>query len=96
MNPFTRYRWASLILLTLVAVVATATALACGSTETVVQTVVVEKRVEVAVPQTVVVEKEVVVEGERVGNRRRRERSHRRRRDDDPNRCRREGNGRRG
>ena len=66
MNRFIRYRWASLILLAVVGVLATATALACGSTETVVQTVVVEKRVEVAVPQTVVVEKEVVIEGERV------------------------------
>ncbi len=45
-------------------VASVAAAIACGSTETVVQTVVVERQVEVPVPQTVVVEKEVIVEGE--------------------------------
>ena len=66
MKYIARHRWSSILLLVAFAVASSAAALACGTTETVVQTVVVEQRVEVAVPQTVVVEKEVIVEGERV------------------------------
>ncbi len=43
-----------------------AVAIACGGTETVIQTVVVEKSVQETVIQTVVVEKEVQVEGQTV------------------------------
>ncbi len=66
MKHIARHRWASVLLLVALAIASSTAALACGTTETVVQTVVVEQRVEVAVPQTVVVEKEVIVEGERV------------------------------
>jgi ABC-type transport system substrate-binding protein len=66
MKPSLRYKRISLTLLTIIAASIGIAVLGCGSTETVVQTVVVEKRVEVAVPQTVVVEKEIMVEGERV------------------------------
>ena len=66
MKPLLKRKWSSFVLLSAAAIVATTAFIACGSTETVVRTVVVEKRVEVAVPQTVVVEKEVMVEGERV------------------------------
>ncbi len=59
-------RNASLLALVLMVAGMSAALIACGSTETVVQTVVVEKQVEVAVPQTVVVEKEVIVQGETV------------------------------
>ncbi len=45
---------------------AMAVAIACGGTETVIQTVVVEKSVQETVIQTVVVEKEVQVEGQTV------------------------------
>lgn len=45
---------------------AMAVAIACGETETVIQTVVVEKSVQETVIQTVVVEKEVQVEGQTV------------------------------
>ena len=66
MKPLLKRKWSSFVLLSAAAIVATTAFIACGSTETVVRTVVVEKRVEVAVPQTVVVEKEVMVEGETV------------------------------
>ena len=66
MKPLLKRKWSSFVLLSATAIVATTAFIACGSTETVVRTVVVEKRVEVAVPQTVVVEKEVMVEGETV------------------------------
>ena len=66
MKRIARHRWASALLLTAFAVIAGTVALACGSTETVVQTVVVVEEVQVPVPQTVVVEKEVLVEGETV------------------------------
>ena len=66
MKHIAKHRWARIILFTVFGAMASTAVLACGSTETVVQTVVVEKRVEVAVPQTVVVEKEVMVEGQTV------------------------------
>ncbi len=60
----TRRLWISLGLTVLAG--AMGTLLACGGTETVVQTVVVEKSVQETVIQTVVVEKEVIVEGQTV------------------------------
>ena len=59
-----RKAWIALGLSALTAAIAVATA--CGSTETVIQTVVVEKSVQETVIQTVVVEKEVQVAGETV------------------------------
>ncbi len=60
----TRRSWIALGLSVLAG--AMAVAIACGGTETVIQTVVVEKSVQETVIQTVVVEKEVQVEGQTV------------------------------
>ncbi len=64
MKPFAGYKWFSISLLTVIVATVGFAVLGCGTTETVVQTVVVEQRVEVEKPviQTVVVER--VVEGE--------------------------------
>ena len=59
-----RRSWVAVGLTVLATVMAVA--VACGETETVVQTVVVEKSVKETVIQTVVVEKEVIVEGQTV------------------------------
>ena len=66
MKSMPNHRWLKLLIPISLIAVASLAVIACGSTETVIQTVVVEKQVEVAVPQTVVVEKEVIIQGETV------------------------------